>query len=54
MASSRFPVTAIEIVVEVVGDGPGHARQAFGLLELPLLGVEFLLFLGALGAFASR
>jgi len=30
-----------ELVVEVVGYGPGHPTQAFGFLELPVLGLQF-------------
>jgi len=31
----------MELVVEMVGNGPCHAAQAFGLLELPVLCLEF-------------
>ena len=46
-----------EVVVEVVGDGPGHTPQSFSLLKLPVLGLEvrfFFLLQLALGDVADH
>ena len=33
-----------KLVIEVVGDSPSHSAQAFGLLKLPVLSLQFFLF----------
>ena len=40
----QVPHHDMELVVEMVGNGPGHAAQAFGLLKLPVLSFELCLF----------
>ncbi|EKD34127.1 MAG: hypothetical protein ACD_75C02457G0001 [uncultured bacterium] len=35
----------MELIVEMMGDGPGHPAQAFSLLQLPVLSLQFPLYL---------
>ncbi len=39
--STIRPHYGLELVVEVVGNGPGHAAQAFSILKLPVQCLQF-------------
>ena len=41
----QIPDHRTKFVIEVVGNGSGHAAQAFGLLKLPVLDFDYCLLL---------